>query len=186
MFSIGVCHLFLCGSPHNSKGWLVWIMDWWMSIVANSLTFSFIYLLQKATNVKQCLKHLFFFFLSRPHQAQHRPIRAVTVLYYSLRVVLTVQLGLNESQRFLFSSLPVDWWNSFTGEANSSCMPPPQHTHSHRCTPHPQRLSLKDSHCQSIPPTPLRSTYKVNLDGGCIKKGHNWRAPPLCRSFLTF
>lgn len=68
--------------------------------------------------------------------------------------------------QFPFFSLPVYWWNSFTSEANSSLTPPPLHTH----TPHPQRSSLKDSHCQSIPPTPPCYTYKVNMYRRCIEK----------------
>lgn len=68
--------------------------------------------------------------------------------------------------RFPFFSLPVFWRNPFSSDANSSRTPPPLHTH----TPHPQYSSLKDSHCQSIPPTPSCYTYKVNMYRRCIEK----------------
>ena len=73
---------------------------------------------------------------------------------------------------FLFFSLPVYWWNSFTSEANSGRIHLPHYTHAHTHTQtlHPQHLSLKDSHCQCIPPTPSCYTYKVNMYGRCVEK----------------
>ncbi len=71
---------------------------------------------------------------------------------------------------FPLFSLPVYWWNPFTSEANSSRTPPPLRTHTHTHTPHPQHSSLKDSHCQSVPPTPSCYTHKVNMFRRCIEK----------------
>lgn len=67
---------------------------------------------------------------------------------------------------FSLFNLPVHWWNPFTSGANSNSTPPPPHTH----TLHPQHSSLKDSHCQSIPPTPSCSTCKVNMYRRHIEK----------------